>query len=137
MKHSIRSLTLLGLSVCCLPSFGGEVLRHMSDELAPAVSEPVKPAENDRRIIYRVICTPGGEVLPDCEQPVHDTESVIKPALQQDPDYPVAEEQVREVEKTVQPAKTKKSKKTAGKKKTAAKKAKKTASKKKAATKKK
>lgn len=137
MKRLIRPLTLLGLAVCCLPSFAGEVLRHMSDELAPAVAEPVKPAENDRRIIYRVICTPGGEVLPDCEQPFHDTESLAQPVPRQDPADPDVEEQVREVEKTVQPAKAEKSKKAAGKKTKASKKTQKTASAKKKATKKK
>ncbi len=128
MKRSLRSLMLLAVAVCCPPSFAGEVLRHMSDELAPAVAEPVKPAENDRRIIYRVICTPGGEVLPDCEQPFHDTESVAQPARQQDTADPDAVEQAREVEKTVQPAKAKKSKKTAGTKKKTVKKTKKTTS---------
>lgn len=137
MKRSLRPLTLLAVAVCCPPTFAGEVLRHMSDELAPAIAEPVQPAEDDRRIIYRVICTPGGEVLPDCEQSVHDTEAVVKPALRQEPDYPDAEEQVREVEKTVQPAKSKKSKKTAGKKKKTVKNTKKTASAKKKVAKKK
>ena len=137
MKRLIRPLTLLGLAVCCLPSFAGEVLRHMSDELAPAVAEPVKPAEDDRRIIYRVICTPGGEVLPDCEQPFHDTESLAQPVPRQDPDYPDAVEQAREVDKTVQPAKAKKSKKAAGKKKKTVKNTKKTASAKKKVAKKK
>ncbi|MCK9607618.1 MAG: hypothetical protein M0R33_14345 [Methylomonas sp.] len=136
MKHLIRSLLLLGLIAWLIPAQAGEVLRHMSDELAPAVTEPVNPAANDRRIIYRVICTPGGEVLPDCEKPYHDTESVAQP-LPPDEVEPVATEQARPVEKTTQPAKSKKSKKTANKKNKAVKKAKKTTSKKKTAAKKK
>lgn len=137
MKRSLGPLTLLAVAVCCPPAFAGEVLRHMSDELAPAIAEPVQPAEDDRRIIYRVICTPGGEVLPDCEQPFHDTEALAQPARRQNTPDPDAVEQAREVEKIDPPAKAKKSKKAAGKKKTGVKKAKKTTSTKKAATKKK
>ena len=136
MKYLIWPL-LLGLIVWLIPSHAGEVLGRMSDESAPAVAEPVNPAANDRRIIYRVICSPEGEALPDCEKPFHDTESVAQPAHRRDAAEAAADEQVRPVEEAAQPAKAKKSKKTAGKKKQAVKKAKKTASSKKTAAKKK
>ncbi|MGZ4958805.1 MAG: hypothetical protein ACXV7J_06110 [Methylomonas sp.] len=52
-----------------------ERLGGISDETAPPVAQPEPPAtENDRRIIYRVICSPEGEQLPECAQPpVNDT----------------------------------------------------------------
>ncbi|MGY6274582.1 hypothetical protein [Methylomonas sp. MgM2] len=53
-----------------------EVLGHISDETEPGAALPEPVSKDDRRIIYRVICTPGGEVLPDCERPFNDTESV-------------------------------------------------------------
>lgn len=117
----------------------GEVLGHISEDSEPV--SPAAPAEplDDRRIIYRVICTPGGEVLPDCEQPVHDTEALAKPTQQQQDEAAEAEtaEQAQPVEETAQPAKTKKPKKAVSKKKKSSKEAKKTTSSKKTAAKKK
>jgi len=136
MKHSIPPL-LLSLIGWLTPAHAGEVLGRMSDESAPAVAEPVNPAANDRRIIYRVICSPEGEALPDCEKPFHDTESSVKPVPPQNIVEPGSVEEAQPVEEAAQPAKAKKSKKTAGKKKQAVKKAKKTASSKKTAAKKK
>lgn len=137
MKQPIRLLAPATLIVWLIPAQAGEVLGRMSDESAPAVAEPVNPAANDRRIIYRVICSPEGEALPDCEKPFHDTESVAKPERSRDAAEPSADEQVQPVEETAQPVKAKKSKKTAGKEKKAVKKAKKTTSSKKTAAKKK
>lgn len=62
-----------------------EVLGHISDETAtPILAEPANAQANDRRIIYRVICSPDGEALPDCEQTYHDTETVVQPVKQQE-----------------------------------------------------
>lgn len=137
MKYLIRRFAAMILAVWLIPAQAGEVLGHMSDESAPAVVEPANPAPDDRRIIYRVICSPEGEVLPDCEKPYHDTESVAKPARQQVVAEPATDEQVSPLEEVVQPTAVKKSKKTVGKTQKAGKKTKKNTSSKKTAAKKK
>ncbi|MCQ8129516.1 hypothetical protein [Methylomonas rivi] len=138
MKHSIPALLWLSLIGWLTPAHAGEVLGRMSDDTAPVAAEPAAPpVADDRRIIYRVICSPEGEALPDCEKPFHDTESSVKPVPPQNIVEPGSVEEAQPVEEAAQPAKAKKSKKTAGKKKQAVKKAKKTASSKKTAAKKK
>lgn len=68
----------------------GEVLMQMSDETAPAVSEAVSTEGDDRRIVYRVICSPEGDALPDCGQAVTDRESSSLQSTEQAPEQAVA-----------------------------------------------
>lgn len=133
MKHSIPLLLWLSLIGWLAPANAGEVLGRMSDDNAPAVAEPVERDADDRRIIYRVICSPEGEALPDCEKPYQDTESVAMPRPQPERVEPAADQGVQPEQKIVQSAKPKKSKNPAGKHK----KAKKPASSKKKTAKKK
>lgn len=77
---------VLGLSATAQ----AEVLGHISDDTETATpSQTVEPSR-DRQIIYRVICNPQGEQLPDCEQPVNDVEFVEggKPAEDTTPSFP-------------------------------------------------
>jgi len=70
----------------------GEILGHISDETEALNSSPETPKKDDRRIIYRVICTPGGEQLPDCERSVSDMESrQLDTSKQSDPPVPEAD----------------------------------------------
>lgn len=128
MKQFVILPAALTLVLCSL-QVKAEVLGHISDETEPAASAPDSVQNNDRRIIYRVICTPGGEVLPDCEQPFNDTESLVKPVPQQKvdsiaDDADLMDETAEQAttatatdsKKTVK--KTKKSKKSSSKKKT-------------------
>lgn len=138
MKHSIPLLlwmSLIGGSLA--PAHAGEVLGRMSDDDAPAVTEPARPDADDRRIIYRVICSPEGEALPDCEKPFQDTESAAMPRPQSEVIEPAADQGVQPERKIVRSAKPKKSKNPAGKHKKAVKQAKKPASSKKKTAKKK
>lgn len=47
-----------------------ELLGRISDETAPAASpaESATAKHNDRKIIYRVICSPEDKDLPDCDK---------------------------------------------------------------------
>lgn len=119
MKYSIRGLAVLALMAAMVPSAYAEVLGRISDESEPAATDADTPQQgNDRRIIYRVICDPGGERLPDCERPFGDTESLEKPPIP--PETEAAEvDASTEVEPPVQQktkAKAQSAKKKTGKK---------------------
>jgi len=79
MRTTATVLSALVLMVSSLQT-RGEVLGHISDETEPNNSVPDSSQNNDRQIIYRVICTPGGEVLPDCERPFNDNETLEEPS---------------------------------------------------------
>lgn len=81
MKTSFKWLPILVLLLPAVQAESGELLGKISDEIAPVAVQPEQPVErNDRKIIYRVICSPEGEVLPECEQPpVHDTFDAAQP----------------------------------------------------------
>ena len=116
MKFYLQRLSIAAsVAVCVLPVQAGEVLGHISDETAPVITEPAKPAVNDRQIIYRVICSPDGEALPDCERDIRDTESVAQPEM---PAQEVAAQEVAEpvAAEPVQPTKADNPKKTSSKK---------------------
>lgn len=83
MKTAVSKTLLLGfLFLVQIPTLSAvEMLGHISDENA-LVEQKTNSEQNDRRIIYRVICTPGGEVLPDCERPLNDTELLAQPEQQ-------------------------------------------------------
>ena len=74
----------LGLGLYGALADADELLGHISDDTEPktALSSPAdENANSDRKIIYRVICSPADEQLPDCEKPFHDVESETKPQL--------------------------------------------------------
>ena len=87
MKKFFSLLLLLSWTMFVSPTAVAEILLHLSDEdefVAPR-TEPVQtptPASKDGGITYRVICPPGGEVLPDCDKPVKDVETAVKPLPQ-------------------------------------------------------
>ena len=139
MKPRCRCRVAITLSLFCAFSVisdirAGELLGHISDDTEPAAAPAMDP-KNDRRIIYRVICTPGGEALPDCERPFTDHEPV--PALIPADEAPIDDLADDGKAKTSAAEKTAKTaeKKTKGKKKTAKKKTKSKASTKKSAKK--
>jgi len=81
VKTGFKWLPILVLLLPAVQAESGELLGKISDETAPVAAQPEQPSErNDRKIIYRVICSPEGEVLPECEQPpVHDTFDAAQP----------------------------------------------------------
>lgn len=68
-----------------------ELLGHISDETLPAAN-PAAPAPakaNDRKIIYRVICSPEDQDLPDCERSTLDDDNdAAQSATMAVPDFP-------------------------------------------------
>lgn len=52
------------------PSATAELLGTISDETAPIVKplEPKNGKNDDRKIVYRVICSPEDQDLPDCDR---------------------------------------------------------------------
>lgn len=94
-KRLAYSALGLGLSLFWTLAVGDEILRHISDETEPkpALHSPEDNANSDRKIIYRVICSPEDEPLPDCEKPFHDVESVSQPQAEE-----AAAEQSQEVD---------------------------------------
>ncbi|WP_347989546.1 hypothetical protein [Methylomonas sp. AM2-LC] len=62
---------LFGLWLACLTlPVKAELLGKISDETEQPTADKIAPAPNNQhRITYRVICSPEGEVLPDCEKP--------------------------------------------------------------------
>lgn len=74
----MRIILAVFLILASFSGRAGELLLHISDD--DAVVVPVEePVLNSRRIIYRVICSPEGEQLPDCQKPVEDKESPVPP----------------------------------------------------------
>lgn len=133
----------IGASLCwfsCAVN-AGELLGHISEDTAQPLSDTQPSQSDDRRIIYRVICSPEDEQLPDCEKPIADHETVAQPRPVESADKDPELSQVQEPETTLEPqtpAKSGKSKSHGQKsprKTKAVKKSKKTSSKK-AATKK-
>ena len=81
-KTVISGLIVFGFSLFIGVAAGAdEVLGHISDETEPKVQQPqtAESQNSDRKIIYRVICSPDDEQLPDCEKPFHDVEADNKP----------------------------------------------------------
>jgi hypothetical protein len=65
-----------------------EILGRMSDDTEPLTpSTPSSTTQNNRQIIYRVICPEGTEVLPDCEQaPVVDALEKVHAPVEGEPE---------------------------------------------------
>ncbi len=129
----------IGASLCWF-SFAvnaGELLGHISEDTAQPLSDAKPSQTDDRRIIYRVICAPEDEQLPDCEQPVVDNETVEPPKVIEAEANAPEMAQNQEPESTPKPKHTEKSGKAKAKKTTSkAKSAKKTKATKKADSKK-
>jgi hypothetical protein len=84
MKNLCKLCCVFLLSLYAATPICAELLGKISDETATVPDlTPLSPAQNKRRIIYRVICPAGGEVLPECEQPpVEDVlDTVVVPAV--------------------------------------------------------
>lgn len=80
-KSIVYGLLCFGFSLFGFSASADEVLGHISDETEPTIQQPsaAENANSDRKIIYRVICSPADEQLPDCEKPFHDVEADNKP----------------------------------------------------------
>lgn len=80
-KTVLSGVSLLVFSLLSVSARADEVLGHISDETEPTLqqSPAAESANGDRKIIYRVICSPEDEQLPDCEKPFHDVEADNKP----------------------------------------------------------
>ena len=84
MKTGFRRLLVLIFWLYAVQGEGAEVLKLLdtiSDETAPAASQPEQPAaDKEGGISYRVICSPEGEMLPECQQPpVNDSFDTAQP----------------------------------------------------------
>ncbi len=91
------------------PADSAELLGHISEETEQPITD-IKPAPaDDRRIIYRVICSPNDEALPDCEKPLLDIETVeqAQPLASQSTESEVV--QAQETENAAEPHKAQKS----------------------------
>jgi len=120
-KVSIKPLLGVVLAVISAVSESAEQLGHISDETQP-IAKSAPPADNpQRQIIYRVICSPEDELLPDCEQPLVDVHPGQQPAVVTSPDFPaeaeVAETGVEPVAKSGAHHASRKTAKSASKKK--------------------
>lgn len=90
MKKVFSILLLLNFVLFVSPAALAEVLQHLSDEDGANVPradshQAPQPGYRDGGIIYRVICPPGGETLPDCERPVDDTELMAPAGIEKIP----------------------------------------------------
>lgn len=70
-----------GLRVLCVlllvpQVMAAELLGKISDDTAVAATPVQAAPKDDRRIIYRVICSPEDKDLPDCDQSHEDNSSV-------------------------------------------------------------
>lgn len=111
---------LIGLSVVC-GSVNAELLGRISDDNAPAASPAVAPAKknDDRRITYRVICSPEDQDLPDCDRSLDDGNDAGQAAVLPTPDLPPDKEDLVDAAKQPEatpPAAAAKSKQAASKK---------------------
>ena len=81
MKTGIKWLPALMFGLYVSQAESKELLGGISDETAPPVAQPEQPAADQQgKIIYRVICSPEGELLPECAQPpVSDTFEAAQP----------------------------------------------------------
>ncbi|OQW75525.1 MAG: hypothetical protein BVN35_07640 [Proteobacteria bacterium ST_bin11] len=73
-----------------------ELLGSISDETAPVIKplEPSTGKNDDRKIIYRVICSPEDQDLPDCDKPAMDDNN--QTAILPMPDLPLDSEDLAE-----------------------------------------
>ncbi len=75
-RKSFYSLAVLVWVSSIHDGEAGEMLQSISDDTSAVASPSTSPKQQaqNRRIIYRVICAPEDEALPDCEKPMDDVE---------------------------------------------------------------
>lgn len=92
----------LGMSLFCTFADADEILGHISDDTEPKSAQhsiAEDHTNSDRKIIYRVICSPTDEPLPDCEQPFHDVESDNQPkATEESAEHPEEVDRTKDTE---------------------------------------
>lgn len=87
-SYKARYLSVLFSVWVYSPSVTAELLGTISDDTAP-VTKPLEPKtgkSDDRKIIYRVICSPDDQDLPDCDRSAVDDGN--EPAALPMPDLP-------------------------------------------------
>jgi len=73
MKLICNSILFVLLFLFAIQGKSAELLGKISDETEPLKNQEQAEASNKPKIVYRVICSPDGEKLPECEQaPVND-----------------------------------------------------------------
>lgn len=81
MRAGVKCSLALVFGLHAIQAETAERLGGISDETAPVAGQPEKPAGQEGDIIYRVICSPEGEMLPECGQPpVSDSFKATQPA---------------------------------------------------------
>lgn len=98
-KSGVIAVALLWLGVWPVQPLRAEVLGTMSDDTVAPRAPIEASGSDDRRIVYRVICTPEDHDLPDCDQSTVDAgnEAVSTNAIAV-PDLPADAEDAAEVE---------------------------------------
>ena len=88
----------------------GEVLGHIAEENELAAENQLEaPAKNGEKIIYRVICSPGDEPVPDCEKPpLSDQYDGEQPTAVQTPEFPPEQQTEEELKPAASPTVVKK-----------------------------
>jgi len=69
MNSGFKCLLVFIFGLSAMRAGSAERLGGISDETAPSVSQPEQAADREGGIVYRVICSPEGEMLPECGQP--------------------------------------------------------------------
>lgn len=106
-----RLSLLIGLSAIS-GSAAAELLGSISDDTAPAAKQetPAGKKTDDRHIIYRVICSPEDQDLPDCDRSLDDGNEAGQAAILPMPDLPPDSEDAGEKPPATAPSSTGKSK---------------------------
>ncbi|MDD1621681.1 MAG: hypothetical protein LUQ11_09380 [Methylococcaceae bacterium] len=69
MRAGVKCSLALVFGLHAIQAESGERLGGISDETAPPVHQAEPEADREGSIVYRVICSPEGEMLPECSQP--------------------------------------------------------------------
>ncbi len=118
-----KSILILGPIILAVATAinAGELLGHISEDTSQPITDKQPAPSDDRRIIYRVICSPGDEALPDCEKSLVDNETAQTPkAIEPEANEPemVQEQQEQDNNQEARPTTAKSAKSKAGKRKT-------------------
>lgn len=108
MKTGFKCLIAFMFGLCAVQGESAERLGGISDETAPVVNQPQQAADREDGIVYRVICSPEGEMLPECGQPpINDSFKAAQPSQTgpEVPDMPGAEAEEAGAEQGSQAAK--------------------------------
>lgn len=81
MRRGVKCLLALAFGLHAIQAESAERLGGISDETAPSVHQAEPAADREGSIVYRVICSPEGEMLPECGQPpVNDSFKAARPS---------------------------------------------------------